>query len=72
MRGAIHSLPKHAFMAWGSVKKKHKDNFTFTFTLTLPRKSMLGGPLATTEWSVLRFRMEGSYPDSEGSCEYIE
>jgi hypothetical protein len=27
MRGAIHSLPQYAFMAWCLVK--HRDNFTF-------------------------------------------
>jgi len=26
MSGAIPSLPQYAFMAWCSVKKKHKDN----------------------------------------------
>jgi hypothetical protein len=30
MRGAIHPLPQYAFMAWCSVKKMNKDNFTFT------------------------------------------
>jgi hypothetical protein len=34
---------------------------------------MLGGPpLVTTAWRVLRLRMEGRSPDTEGSCEYIE
>jgi len=34
--------------------------------------SMLGGSLVTTAWRVLRLRMEGRPPDTEGSCEYIE
>jgi hypothetical protein len=34
MSGAIPPLPYYAFMAWCSVKKKHRDNFTFTFTET--------------------------------------
>jgi hypothetical protein len=34
--------------------------------------SMLGGSLVTTAWRVLRLRMEGSPPVTEGSCEYIE
>jgi hypothetical protein len=29
MSGAIPPLSKYAFMAWCSVKKKHRDNFTF-------------------------------------------
>jgi hypothetical protein len=33
--------------------------------------SMLGGALVTTTWCVLRLRMEGSPPGTEGSCEYI-
>jgi hypothetical protein len=33
---------------------------------------MLGGPLVTTAWHVLRLRIEGSPPDTEGSYEYIE
>jgi len=33
---------------------------------------MLGGSLVTTVWRVLRLWMEGSPPDTEGSCEYIE
>jgi hypothetical protein len=33
MNGAIPPLPKYAFMAWCSVKKKHRDNFTFTLRL---------------------------------------
>jgi hypothetical protein len=35
-------------------------------------ESMLGGSLVTTAWRVLRLRMEGSPPGTEGSCEYIE
>jgi hypothetical protein len=27
------STPQYAFMAWCSVKKKHRDNFTFTLPL---------------------------------------
>jgi hypothetical protein len=26
------SIPQYAFLAWCSVKKKHRDKFTFTFT----------------------------------------
>jgi hypothetical protein len=29
VRGAIPPLPQYASMAWCSVKKKHRDNFTF-------------------------------------------
>jgi hypothetical protein len=32
MRGAIPTLSQYAFIAWCSVNKKHRDNFTFTFT----------------------------------------
>jgi hypothetical protein len=28
------STPQHAFIAWCSVTKKHRDDFTFTFTFT--------------------------------------
>jgi len=31
MSGTIPPLPKYAFMACCSVKKKHRDNFTFIF-----------------------------------------
>jgi hypothetical protein len=31
MRGAILPLSHYALMAWSSLKKKQKDNFTFTF-----------------------------------------
>jgi len=34
--------------------------------------TMLGGSLVTTAWRVLRLRMEGSPPGTEGSCEYTE
>jgi hypothetical protein len=33
---------------------------------------MLGGFLVTTAWCVLRLRMEGGPPGTEGSCKYIE
>jgi len=33
---------------------------------------MLGGSLVTTASRVLRLRMEGNPPDTEGSCEYIK
>jgi hypothetical protein len=33
---------------------------------------MLGGSLVTTAWRVLKLRMEGSPPVTEGSCEYID
>jgi hypothetical protein len=33
--------------------------------------AMLDGSLFTTAWRVLRLRMEGSPPGTEGSCEYI-
>jgi hypothetical protein len=33
MSGATPPLPQYVFMAWCSVKKEHRDNFTFTFTL---------------------------------------
>jgi hypothetical protein len=29
MRGAIPPLPQYAVMAWCSIKRKHRDNFTF-------------------------------------------
>jgi len=32
MSGAIPPFPQYTFMAWCSVKKKYRDNFTFTFT----------------------------------------
>jgi hypothetical protein len=35
MRGAISPLPQYVFMAWCSVKEKHKDNFTFYLPLHL-------------------------------------
>jgi hypothetical protein len=31
MSGTVPSLPQYAFIAWCSVKKEHKVNFTFTF-----------------------------------------
>jgi hypothetical protein len=34
--------------------------------------SMLGGSLVTMAWRVLRLRVEGRPPDTEGSCKYIE
>jgi hypothetical protein len=34
--------------------------------------SGLGGSLVNTAWRVLRLRMEGRPPVTEGSCEYIE
>jgi hypothetical protein len=37
MCGAILPLPKYAFMAWCSVKKQHKDNFTLT---SFPRSAL--------------------------------
>jgi hypothetical protein len=33
MRGAISPLLQYAFIAWCSVEKKHRDNFTVIFTL---------------------------------------
>jgi hypothetical protein len=36
------------------------------------RFTMLGGFLVTTAWRVLRLRMEGSPPSTEGSYQYIE
>jgi len=33
---------------------------------------MSGGSLVTTAWRVLRWWMEGSSPDTEGSCEHIK
>jgi len=33
---------------------------------------MLGGSLVTTAWRVLRLRMEGRPPDTEGSYEFVE
>jgi hypothetical protein len=34
--------------------------------------SRLGGSLVTMAWRVLRLRIEGSPPVTEGSCEYIQ
>jgi len=34
--------------------------------------TMLGGSLVTTAWRVLRLRMEGRPPDTEGSYEFVE
>jgi hypothetical protein len=31
VRGAIPPLPQYVFMAWCSVKEKHRNNFTFVF-----------------------------------------
>jgi hypothetical protein len=42
MRGAIPSLSQYAFMAWYSVKKKHRDNFTFTKKLWKVAKNAFG------------------------------
>jgi len=45
MRGATHPLPQYAFMAWCSVKKNHRNNFTFTFisfnTINYPQMKQL-------------------------------
>jgi hypothetical protein len=30
MHGATPPLPQYAFMAWCSVKKRHRDKFTFS------------------------------------------
>jgi hypothetical protein len=32
MSGGIPPLPQYAFMAWCSVKKEHRDNFTLLQT----------------------------------------
>jgi hypothetical protein len=32
MRADIPPLPQYAFMAWCSVKEKHRDYFIFIFT----------------------------------------
>jgi hypothetical protein len=42
------------------------------FRVTVVALTMLGGSLVSTAWRVLRLRMEGSPPSTEGSCEYIE
>jgi hypothetical protein len=34
--------------------------------------AMLGGSLVTMAWCILRLRLEGRPPDTEGSCECIE
>jgi len=39
MRGTILPLPQYAFMAWCSVKKKHRDNFTLLY----PVKGVMAG-----------------------------
>jgi hypothetical protein len=39
MIGVISSLPKYAFMAWYSAKKKHRGNFTFTCLIFPLQKS---------------------------------
>jgi hypothetical protein len=36
------------------------------------RMAMVGGSLVTTPWRILRLRMEGSPPVTEGNCENIE
>jgi hypothetical protein len=41
-------------------------------TSPLPNACHIVGSLVTTAWRVLRFRMEGRPPDTEGSCEYTE
>jgi hypothetical protein len=35
MSEAIPPLPQYAFMAWCSVKRKHRENFTFNITYML-------------------------------------
>jgi hypothetical protein len=42
------------------------------YLISIKGSAMLGGSLVTTAWRVLRLRMEGSPPGTEGSCEYIE
>jgi hypothetical protein len=42
MLGAVPTLPQYDCMAWCSVKRKHRDNFTFTFTLLYLRAGWLG------------------------------
>jgi hypothetical protein len=35
MSGAIFPLRQYAFVAWCSIEKKHRDNFTFTFIISI-------------------------------------
>jgi hypothetical protein len=35
MSGAILPLTEYDIMAWCSVKRKHRDNFTFTFEIRI-------------------------------------
>jgi hypothetical protein len=35
MRGSVPPISQYALMAWCSVKKEHRGNFTFTFNLDL-------------------------------------
>jgi len=35
MRGTLSPLPQNAFMAWCSVRKKHKEYFNFYLILQL-------------------------------------
>jgi hypothetical protein len=42
------------------------------FLIGVRSHAMLGESLVTTAWRVVRIRMEGSPPGTEGSCEYIE
>jgi hypothetical protein len=39
MHGTIPPLPQYAFMAWCSVKERHRDNFTFTIYTALDENS---------------------------------
>jgi hypothetical protein len=55
MRGATPPLPQYAFMAWCSVKKQHRDNFTFIINTCLDPMSHIPisgetGSTPNVEW----------------------
>jgi hypothetical protein len=43
-----------------------------TLTIFDEEYMLFGWSLVTTAWRVLRLRMEGRLPDTEGNSEYIE
>jgi hypothetical protein len=65
----IHFLPFY-IIAMALVEKK-TINFV-SITCCKGYIAMLDGPLVRTAWRVLRLRVEGSPPVTEGSCKYIE
>jgi hypothetical protein len=42
MRGAVHTLPQYAFMAWCLFKRRGKFTFAFTFYFGVCEKTAEG------------------------------